>query len=338
MNSGISVVICCYNSSGKITPTLQHLLKQELSEPVRWEVILVDNGSEDNTAELALQIWNSTNVPIRIVPEPRKGLSNARQTGIRESEYDLVCFVDDDNWVDSRWIENVYRRMKQHPNVALLGGQGQAVFEKDEPEWFEQFKHCYAIGPQAEKEGIMEDRLAFLYGAGMTMRKAVWNQLFEKGFQFLLSDRSGNNLTSGGDMELCYAIRLSGYDLSYDPDLTFKHFMPAGRITVPYLVKLGGSFGRASVITDVYATMLLRQNGFERLKIHNTILSLLRSFYDYLKYIPVYLRLRNIDNEKINTLFRYEYKISCLSEKCRLFWRYPSIIKSVRKAAWHKEL
>lgn len=337
MNEGISVVICCYNSAGKITPTLQHLLKQELNEPVSWEVILVDNGSEDNTAELARQLWISTDVPIRIVPEPRKGLSNARQTGIRESRYDLVCFIDDDNWVDPRWIENVNNRMKQYPNVALLGGKGEVVFEKDEPAWFQQFKHCYAIGPQAEKEGIMESRTAFLYGAGLTMRKAVWNNILEKGFRFFLSDRSGNNLTSGGDMEMCYAIRLAGYDLYYEPQLTFKHYMPAGRITVPYLVKLGGSFGRASVITSIYASILLKRKGFDKLKSQYSLPSLFHSLYSYVKYLPTFFRLKKPGNNPVDAWYHYEYNLKCISEKIRLFWKYPAIIRAIKKAEWHNE-
>jgi len=335
MKDGVSVVICCFNSAGKISQTLASLLKQEFSESIPWEVVLVDNASDDNTSDVARQTWNLSTVPLYIIPELKKGLSNARQSGIRESHYDLVCFIDDDNWVNPHWIESVYNRMKQHPEVALLGGRGEAVFEKEEPDWFKQFQHCYAIGPQAENEGVIQSETGFLYGAGLTLRKEVWNKIVEKGFRFYLSDRSGNNITSGGDMEMCYAIRLAGYFLYYDPVLTFKHYMPAGRITVPYLIRLGGSFGRASVISNIYRSLLLKSNGFDRLKTQVYFLSLLQSLYRFLVYLPVYIKLKRPGKNQIDADYHYAFNLECMKEKISIFGRYGAILRAIKYAGWH---
>ena len=53
--TGVSIIICCYNASKRITPTLRHLQKQSFREPINWEVIIIDNASTDQTADIAKQ-------------------------------------------------------------------------------------------------------------------------------------------------------------------------------------------------------------------------------------------------------------------------------------------
>ncbi len=54
---GVSVIICCYNSSSRIIPTLQNLVKQRVPNHIPWEVIVVNNASTDNTGEVAKETW-----------------------------------------------------------------------------------------------------------------------------------------------------------------------------------------------------------------------------------------------------------------------------------------
>lgn len=57
---GVSVVICCYNSTSRLEATLSHLARQRITQQLDWEVIIVDNGSDDATAELAYRLWPKT--------------------------------------------------------------------------------------------------------------------------------------------------------------------------------------------------------------------------------------------------------------------------------------
>src|SRR6185437_11337360 len=103
MSAGISVIICCYNSATRITPTLQHLFNQKGISLSSWEIIVVDNASTDNTCEKAIEIWESFGPgkpDFKVISEPTPGLSAARQKGINEALYDYVLFCDDDNWLD----------------------------------------------------------------------------------------------------------------------------------------------------------------------------------------------------------------------------------------------
>src|SRR5215468_3703384 len=99
---GVSVIICCYNSSTRLPDTLSHLGRQNVRPSIPWEVVIVNNASTDNTTVVAHQCWPSdAPTVLRVVYEPRLGLSHARSRGLSEARYEIVSFVDDDNWVCS---------------------------------------------------------------------------------------------------------------------------------------------------------------------------------------------------------------------------------------------
>jgi hypothetical protein len=100
-DDGVSVVLCCYNSVGRLPETLRHLSMQRLPSGCQWEVLLVDNASQDDTAFVASGLWEDLGrpAPLRIVHEPIPGLSSARNAGIRNACYEYVILCDDDNWL-----------------------------------------------------------------------------------------------------------------------------------------------------------------------------------------------------------------------------------------------
>src|ERR1017187_9433605 len=102
---GVSVIICSHNGAGRIVETLKHLAGQQFPEYLPWEVILVDNGSTDDTVEVSLGFWPETiPAPLRVVYEPKLGRSNALRAGWKATRYPIVCTVDDDNWLDPLYI------------------------------------------------------------------------------------------------------------------------------------------------------------------------------------------------------------------------------------------
>jgi glycosyltransferase involved in cell wall biosynthesis len=237
---GVSVIVCCYNSSRRLQKTLQHLSVQ-LLQNIPWEILIVDNGSTDKTADVAIDIWDdcgkNCSAAFKMIKEPVPGLSNARQAGIAKAQYEYIVFCDDDNWLDARYIQTVYDILISDTSIGVLGGRCEAVSDCPLPSWFKENEQFYAVGPQAERTGDVQRR-NFVYGAGMAFRKAEYLSFKEAGFQHLLSDRTGENLISGGDVEICYMYRLAGYKIWYDERLFFLHYMPKGRLEKDYLEKL----------------------------------------------------------------------------------------------------
>src|SRR6266516_3860790 len=82
---GVSVVICCHNSAQRLAKPLAHLAVQQVPQGIPWEVILIDNASTDGTADFATAHWPATaSAPLRVISEPRLGLTHARECGFRE--------------------------------------------------------------------------------------------------------------------------------------------------------------------------------------------------------------------------------------------------------------
>src|SRR5262249_17511403 len=98
---GVSVILCCHNSVTRLKPTLAHLAGQSGIGEREWEIVLVDNASTDQTASHAQSLWQSFGAPseLRVVSEPNLGLIHARVTGISSAGYEILTFVDDDNWI-----------------------------------------------------------------------------------------------------------------------------------------------------------------------------------------------------------------------------------------------
>lgn len=259
MSMGVTVVICCHNSVERLPQTLRHLAAQQVPSEIPWEVIVIDNASTDETARVALATWPlHMPIPLRIVHEPRLGLSYARTRGLDEATYQIVSFIDDDNWVGSEWLPLISGIMSGHPDIGACGGCVEAKCEIEKPWWFHLHQEYYAVGSQSNQEGDITWSRGYLWGAGLTIRKAAWEQIRSLGFRFLLEDRKGGMLQSGGDIELCLALRLVGWKLWYEPKLKMVHYIPAFRLSWKYLRRLVRSCGSGSVVHRAYTQRTFR--------------------------------------------------------------------------------
>jgi glycosyltransferase involved in cell wall biosynthesis len=282
----VSVIICCYNSVTRLLPTLEHLAAQKDILDDQMEIIVIDNNSNDNTAEFAKETWQNLGgkFSIRVILESKPGLSFARKKGVKESKNELIIFCDDDNWLHPEYVNNV-RKLLINENIGLLGGIGIPVFEKNEPSWFKEYGRYFAVGAQGSCTENISNKKGCIYGAGMAFRKKVWAHLYSSGFQSNLTDRKGKELSSGGDTEISYALRLLGYELWYCNDLSFFHLMPESRMSDDYLHKLLYKTKESEFLLEPYLSLLKKQ------KIQ--ILKLRDAFYFLRKYLLLFVLGKN---------------------------------------------
>lgn len=250
---GVTVAICCHNSAARLTPTLRHLADQQTDPAIPWEVLIIDNASTDATASVAASLWPTPPpAPLRIVAEPRPGLQFVREKAYAEARHPIISFIDDDNWVCRDWVTRVADIMARHPDVGACGGPSEAVCESPPPPWFDWVKHCYAVGTQGDAPS--EGHRRILWGAGMSVRREAVDRLIRLGFRSILVGRQGNSLTAGEDAELCFALRLSGWNLWYDPTLRLRHYIPTSRLNWRYVRRLHRGFGVS--LADPYLHVL----------------------------------------------------------------------------------
>jgi len=256
---GVSVIICTFNGALRLPETIAHLDRQKVNgdnpPPIPWEVILVDNASTDNSGEIVVKLWKRQDADLRLVREPNPGLIYARLCGLREAQFEYISFIDDDNWVDERWVQTVYHILHHKPGVGVCGGVVEAICEVTPPPWFEKYKKSYAVGGQGQKTGYVPDEQGYLFGAGLSLRKSAFQLILENGFKPFLTGRKRKLPLSGEDSEICCAFRLAGWKLWYDEQLKLKHFIPKKRLKWKYLCKMSRGFGASHVILDIYKVL-----------------------------------------------------------------------------------
>lgn len=265
-SQGVSVIICCYNSTARLYETLRHLSLQKVPGNFSWEVILVNNASTDNTVEFANEVWKSFNrndTNFRIVEEGQPGQMFARKKGINEAAYESIIFCDDDNWLGEEYVFYAHKTLIENEEIGAAGGQNLPVTDADKyPDWWEPYKDKYALGIPAKQSGDVSHR-GFVLGAGLVTRKALFLQAFDDKYPSLLNGRNGESLSTGDDFEYCKRILLWGYKLYYEQKLVLKHFIPKERLTVSYRDRLMQGIEDASTILNEYdqAILIQRKHG-----------------------------------------------------------------------------
>jgi glycosyltransferase involved in cell wall biosynthesis len=115
----VSVIIPCYGQAGYLEEAIESVLAQTYAQ---IEVVVVDDGSPDNAARLAGRFpW------VRCVRQPNEGLSAARNTGIRESEGELLVFLDADDRLLPRAIEVGVEELRANPEAAFAFGRYRRI-------------------------------------------------------------------------------------------------------------------------------------------------------------------------------------------------------------------
>jgi glycosyltransferase involved in cell wall biosynthesis len=111
----VSVIIPCYNQARFLGEAIESVLSQNYPH---FEVVVVDDGSTDNTSKVA-----SRYPGVRCVRQENQGLAGARNTGIRHSSGSYLVFVDADDRLLPEALEVGLRHLKEHPECAFVSGQ-----------------------------------------------------------------------------------------------------------------------------------------------------------------------------------------------------------------------
>ncbi len=109
-----SVVVPLYNKAEHIVRTLQSALKQSLTP---FEIIVINDGSKDNGAELAAALCNPL---VKIVHQSNGGVARARNTGIAHARGDWIAFLDADDWLHPDYLQTLSALITQHATLDMV--------------------------------------------------------------------------------------------------------------------------------------------------------------------------------------------------------------------------
>jgi glycosyltransferase involved in cell wall biosynthesis len=265
----LSLIICTFNGAGRIAQTLTGIANLQLNSTISAiELIVVNNASTDSTSELVSDFFQRNNLhfPCKLVDEQTKGLIYARMKGLSEAKHPWVLFCDDDNVLEPDYLLQAALVVAQNSGIGAIGGLGIPKLTGPIPTWFDQHKASYAVGPQATRSGRL-DKGRHLYGAGLMVKKSFLELMFSAGIRPLLAGRSGQGLTAGDDLELCYLVSLAGGELWYEEKMKFYHIIPPQRLDLEYYHRLVLGHASTEGLLFTYQKLLQRKKlsitGFE---------------------------------------------------------------------------
>lgn len=268
---GVSIITVSYNGAKRLPETIKHIKEQVVDANIPWEVIMVDNASDDNTFEVMSNNGDIT-IPWKTLSQPRKGVVYARLLGIETAKYEFLLFVDDDNWMEPYWVQRVHEIFLAHPKIGMFAGYNEGVCEVPPPPWFEPYKVAYAIGSQGNGTSDITKSRGYVWGAGMAFRKSIYSLVKQCGFKPILTGGVGKKLSRGEDSELCYAYIAAGYQIWYFEDMKLRHYMPETRLRWTYIVALCRGFGESHFVFEIYSNAIIGDGSHVRRMYQNTIL------------------------------------------------------------------
>lgn len=257
MGEGVSIILCTFNGKDRLPATLEAI--QKLDPEVPKELILVDNASADGTGEWFKHYLEDDKLgfPCHYIFEAKPGLIHARMTGIKSATFDLLLFCDDDNALASNYLVLGRKLFQSNPKLGVLGGYGIPILEGPEPAWLSRYQKSFALGPQAERSGKIQEIPGHVYGAAAFFRKKPLLDLIDSEYRFYLTGRTQTQTISGDDLELCWLMQLMGFEIHYEESLKFFHSMHQSRMTTDYLIKMKSGTAVGGALLFAYRQFIL---------------------------------------------------------------------------------
>lgn len=139
MNTDIqlSVIIPTRDHADILDRTLASLVHQQYPNE-QFEIIVIDNGSTDNTPAVC-ETWANRFRHFRSVFEPEPGLHVGRNLGMKLAQSDIVVYTDDDVQAEPSWLQSIAQAFED-PDVYLVGGNNFPDYECTPPTWLEGMK------------------------------------------------------------------------------------------------------------------------------------------------------------------------------------------------------
>lgn len=297
-----TVIICTFNRDFVLEQTLDSYSKLIGLNELDVELLVVDNNSTDKT-KYVIQKFIENNHGVRYVFEKTLGLSHARNTGINESNGQVVIFVDDDVFFDENWLVSLNNVFLSNPGAVSIAGRVIPYFECEKPDWLqEEYFWIYGVTKygDSEKTIIPPD---IPIGCNMAFKKEIFNKV---GLFDVSLGRIGKNLLSGEENAIFNKIHSVGGQVVYAPNMLVHHRIPPMRLTKGWVLKRFYWHGISEVtLTQVSDNPLTRQllfkKAFSLLKI--ILISLFGSSFQPKK---IYWSLMNLSmKEKIKLYFNY---------------------------------
>lgn len=277
MSLAVSVIVATHNRAPLLRQTLEALIAQETPESLAWEILVVDNGSTDNTLEVFRTMAMLAPGRLRYVFEPRLGKSRALNAGLAVARGGVIALTDDDVSPAADWVATAATVLDTR-DVEGAGGRILPRWEIEPPSWLlgsQLLLDCLAI-MDFDKPAMLPippGRHPQVWGANMVFRRQALAAL--GGFDTQLGPVGGRRFCEE-DCDIVRRMLAAGRSVAYDPALTVFHRIPRARLKRAYFRRLMWDMGEGRALASVDSPVGRRLAGV----LHWRVRSLVRLFAD----------------------------------------------------------
>ncbi|MBG1240271.1 hormogonium polysaccharide biosynthesis glycosyltransferase HpsE [Nostoc sp. NZL] len=243
-NIDFTVAIPTYNGAKRLPKVLDLLFNQTGLKNINWEIVIIDNNSNDNTYEViqAYQKIGNRNFLLKYFLEKQQGIAFARMRAINEARGEFIAFVDDDNLPANDWVLQSYTFGKEHPQAGAWSGQIHGNFEVSPPKDFTRIQAFLAIREHGIEPYLFDaDNLRLPPGAALVVRKQAWCESVPE--ELVFKGRLSKLMVSGDDTEALLYLHKAGWEIWYNPAMHIDHQIPHWRLEKDYLLVLARGCG-----------------------------------------------------------------------------------------------
>ncbi len=245
----LTIILCTYNRADHLRVTIDSLLRQEaVADKNHWELLIVDNNSNDHTRDVIESYVATSPINIRYLFEPQPGKSHALNAGIANASGEVLGFTDDDVIVTNDWVASILEASAKYPHK-VFGGKVLPQWPKSIPPWIHQtgpyakpivgapiVSHDWGDESKEYREGMWVP-----IGSNMFVRREVFETY--GGFRTDLGPRPGLNGHTHEDSEWGFRIMNRGEKILYYPKAVIYHPIGEDRLSQEFLLKFFWNLG-----------------------------------------------------------------------------------------------
>ena len=243
----VSIIFATYNRNEILTQTLQGLVDMD-TIGLDWEVVLVDNAGNDETARISASF--SASLPLKFLVETAPGKNNALNTALNHASGDLFIFTDDDIIPDPAWAKSLVGAADRWQTSDLFGGRilpkypaGKTAAPINDPEFLAV---TYVIAdwdlPEGEHFPVTKT-----WGPNMMVRRRV----FDQGLRFNPDiGPTGSNYVMGSEIDFLKRARTAGHTDVYVPSALVYHQIRPEQLTHSWILGRAFRLGRSVPYRD----------------------------------------------------------------------------------------
>jgi glycosyltransferase involved in cell wall biosynthesis len=304
----VSVVVCTLNRADMLDGALKSLREQQTDGSIKFEILVVDDGSSDSTGRVVAAQQNVAPISIRYLRQDHAGVAAARNRGVIEAVGDWIAFFDDDQIAESNWLIRLTEKAVEK-NADIVGGPYLLRLPPNcELGQDPTIRRLLGEEPTMMREDSSTDtglhprkREAIPSTGNALVRRTLFDQvgMFSEGMVY------------GEDREFFRRAIKAGACFATAPCAIIYHIVPSSRLTDRYLLHTAAIGGRSQAEIDEYRIVLWR--------------ALLRFVHLVVVAVP-----------RLGCAFALRNRAGILGRRCSIRWSLEYIAVAMRRWKRHR--